>query len=67
MKNIKGVTKVTIDAVSINLKVFCTKKEITQYGGVKNFKELLYNIPDERNAPEYYDSDLVEEFTKCKS
>lgn len=59
--------KPVIKFVKIRLDVTCTEKEVKQYGGVSNIKELLFNILERYAHSEYYDTDLVEEFTKCKS
>lgn len=48
----------------IKLYVTCAEEEIKQYNGVENLKVLLLNILDNYACEDYYDPDLVEEFTK---
>ena len=61
------MTTPVIKLRKICLDVTCTEKEIKEYGGVKNMKELLFNILERYAHPEYYDSDLVEEFKHAKT
>lgn len=58
------MTTPVIKMRKIRLDVTCTEKEIKQYGGVKNLRELLLNILERYAYPEYYDPGLVGEFTK---
>lgn len=55
-----------IKFVKIPLELSMPEKQVKQYGGLENTKELLYNIIERYGHPEYFDPELVEELLREK-
>ena len=50
----------------VKLEVVVSEKEIKKYGGLQNYKDLLYNILDRYGNGEYFDEDIIKEQSEAK-
>ena len=54
------IKKPVIKIHKVVLTLVVSKKYVKQYGGIKNYRELLYDIVGRYGNEEYFDPDLLE-------